>query len=27
MIRPRGGNFVWSDEEVDIMITDISACR
>ncbi len=27
MIRPRGGNFVYSDEEVEMMLDDIEAAR
>ncbi|MEZ5045393.1 MAG: copper homeostasis protein CutC [Chitinophagaceae bacterium] len=27
MIRPRGGHFVYSQEEVDIMKSDINTCR
>jgi len=27
MIRPRGGNFTYSDEEISIMLNDIEFCR
>jgi copper homeostasis protein len=27
MIRPRGGNFTYTDEEFDIMLNDIEFCR
>lgn len=27
MIRPRGGNFTYSDEEINIMLHDIEFCR
>lgn len=27
MIRPRGGNFVYSDEEINIMKLDIEICK
>ena len=27
MIRPRGGNFVYSEAELDIMFTDIARCK
>lgn len=27
MIRPRGGHFVYSDEEIDIMKSDIDSCH
>ncbi|CAN7478472.1 copper homeostasis protein CutC [Rhizobium sp. LjRoot254] len=27
MIRPRAGNFVYTDEEIDIMLSDIEAAR
>jgi copper homeostasis protein len=27
MIRPRGGNFTYSDEEISIMLSDIEFCR
>lgn len=27
MLRPRGGNFIYSDEEVEIMMQDIAVCK
>lgn len=27
IIRPRGGNFIYSDEEMDIMLKDIEICK
>lgn len=27
LIRPRGGNFVWGDSEIDTMLQDIAFCR
>ena len=27
MIRPRGGNFVYSEEEINIMMLDIDTCK